>query len=337
MKKLIIAWIFFCVAFIAKGQVDSIEYFFDIDPGKGNGLNAGNPTLIEDTNNKIFEQLTFNASITALSDGFHKLYIRAKSAYGWSQTQVYPFVKMNLAGETILDIQYVEYFIDNDPGYGKGTEISSNAGNEAYSFDIDVSTMEDGFHILNVRAMNKYNHWSQLMSRPFIKTILPSDLASGLTEVEYYLDTDPGTGNGISIPVSLDATQLDFTVDLTNVSLGGHILYLRGKNRIGHWEDIEEHHFIVIDEGSNTNDFSNKEIVIAPNPVKSILHFQSLYTIEQITIYDISGRMLLSNPNLQSFQNLEGLNIDISHLASGIYLVKIKTTEGETLKKIVKE
>jgi hypothetical protein len=53
---------------------------------------------------------------------------------------------------------------------------------------------------------------------------------------------------------------------------------------------------------------------------------------EQISIYDISGRML------QTFEVLKTSKVlDISHLANGIYLVKVKTEEGEVVKKIVKQ
>ena len=70
-------------------------------------------------------------------------------------------------------------------------------------------------------------------------------------------------------------------------------------------------------------------INIYPNPVQHTLYIQSEEMVEQVGIYDISGRMLLqeTNPNQ---------SIDISHLSSGIYLAKVRTVQGETIKKVVK-
>ena len=67
-------------------------------------------------------------------------------------------------------------------------------------------------------------------------------------------------------------------------------------------------------------------INIYPNPAQNTLYIQSSETIEQVSVYDISGRMLLQT-NSQS--------IDISHLANGIYIIKVKTAQGETVRKIM--
>ena len=75
-------------------------------------------------------------------------------------------------------------------------------------------------------------------------------------------------------------------------------------------------------------ELSASTINIYPNPAQHTLYIQSSETIEQVNIYDISSRMLLQT-NSQS--------IDISHLANGIYLVKVKTTAGESVNKIVKQ
>jgi len=71
-------------------------------------------------------------------------------------------------------------------------------------------------------------------------------------------------------------------------------------------------------------------VQVYPNPAQGTLYIQSAETVEQVIIYDISGRALLqiANPNQ---------SIDISHFANGIYLIKVKTVIGETTKKIVKQ
>jgi hypothetical protein len=70
-------------------------------------------------------------------------------------------------------------------------------------------------------------------------------------------------------------------------------------------------------------------IVLYPNPVEDILHIQSSATIEQVTIYDMSGRML---------RQVQMTNdIPVQDLATGVYVIKIQTKKGIEIRKIVKE
>ena len=72
-------------------------------------------------------------------------------------------------------------------------------------------------------------------------------------------------------------------------------------------------------------------INIYPNPAQSTLYIQSAEEVEQVSIYDISGRMLLT----MGHAPLPNQGIDVSHFANGIYIIKVKTSAGETTKKIV--
>ena len=75
------------------------------------------------------------------------------------------------------------------------------------------------------------------------------------------------------------------------------------------------------------------EVNVYPNPAQQTLYIQSSQEIERISVYDISGRELLTKTESALF----GQSIDVSGLANGIYLVKVKTKAGETVKKIVKQ
>ena len=77
------------------------------------------------------------------------------------------------------------------------------------------------------------------------------------------------------------------------------------------------------------------DIAIYPNPTTGELQVTSYeLQVTSIEVYDIYGRKLshISYPKSQ-ISNL----IDISHLAAGIYFVKIKTEINEIIKKIVKQ
>ena len=72
------------------------------------------------------------------------------------------------------------------------------------------------------------------------------------------------------------------------------------------------------------------EIILYPNPVKDMVYIRCTSDIQQITIYDISGKMLKQIANPNSF-------VEVNDLSNGIYLIKVKTSDGEVMQKIVKQ
>ena len=90
---------------------------------------------------------------------------------------------------------------------------------------------------------------------------------------------------------------------------------------------------------------NSNELILYPNPAQHTLYIQSSEAIEQVVIYDISGRMLTSTVIARStardeqhdvaIHNGNAQSIDISNFANGIYIIKVKTSIGETVKKVV--
>lgn len=83
--------------------------------------------------------------------------------------------------------------------------------------------------------------------------------------------------------------------------------------------------------GTNQNDFSSS-IVLQPNPAKDFLSIliPNVVKIDEIEIYDLSGR------NVKNFDNVD-CSLNISSLASGSYILKIKSGTSIAVKKITKE
>ena len=75
-------------------------------------------------------------------------------------------------------------------------------------------------------------------------------------------------------------------------------------------------------------------IKIYPNPVKEVLIIESgELKIESVEIYNVAGQLLQSKiVNLQS-----DIIIDIAHLSSGTYFLKMQTASGELVQKLIKE
>jgi len=77
------------------------------------------------------------------------------------------------------------------------------------------------------------------------------------------------------------------------------------------------------------NDYELNAITIYPNPVNNTLNIQLEETLEKIELYSALGRKVLESTNS---------SVNVSNLASGIYLLKVYTQNGKVgIKRIVKE
>jgi hypothetical protein len=72
------------------------------------------------------------------------------------------------------------------------------------------------------------------------------------------------------------------------------------------------------------------KIIIYPNPVKDRIYIQSLLPIEQISIYNISGKKVKQINHIQKA-------VSVDDLATEMYFIKVKTENGETVRKIIKQ
>jgi len=142
-------------------------------------------------------------------------------------------LSINLFAQNITS---AEYFIDSDPGFGNGTQIPITPAPEVtINYSVDLNTLNDGFHVLYFRAKDDSGSWSIAYSKPFYKQS-PIQISPDIVGMEYFIDTDPGLGNGevITITTGQDVTA-NFAADLTSVDDGFHILYVRGKDTNGAW------------------------------------------------------------------------------------------------------
>ena len=76
----------------------------------------------------------------------------------------------------------------------------------------------------------------------------------------------------------------------------------------------------------------DKSIKIYPNPTHSVININGDFNIQSIQLYDIQGRLLLTNLGISNEAVL-----DISEKSNGIYFVKITSDKGIKVEKIIKE
>jgi uncharacterized repeat protein (TIGR01451 family) len=192
---------------------------------------------------------SFTVPLTTASQGFHTLYVRTRDAQRrWSLTSQQSFFTAVLAPANQA-LTAAEYFIDQEPGLGQGTPIGLPQAGQAsptVSFNVGLSTVSTGFHTLYLRARDAQGAWSLTQSQAFYVLSLPP-AGQALARAEYFIDQDPGPGNGIAVtlPANQAAVTLAFNVPLTNVATGAHTLYLRVADKGKAWSLPQQHAFLV--------------------------------------------------------------------------------------------
>lgn len=76
----------------------------------------------------------------------------------------------------------------------------------------------------------------------------------------------------------------------------------------------------------------NASFRVYPNPVTQILNIDSQEKIQSVSVFDATGRNVLS-----SEVNQAKCNVDLSKLTSGTYIVTIKTENGSQSAKVIKK
>jgi uncharacterized delta-60 repeat protein len=90
--------------------------------------------------------------------------------------------------------------------------------------------------------------------------------------------------------------------------------------------------FVVLVTATN-KDFGN-EVRLFPNPAKDklVIMMDKIYADAQLKILGLDGKVKLS----QQVTNLEN-TVNMGHLPSGIYMIQIRTSEGNSTYKVIKE
>ena len=219
----------YCISNIPTQNVESIEYFWDTDPGLGKAT----PIPFTTSDNVV---LNSTLSCLGLSYGSHQLNIRARSENAWST--VY---STTVLVETIEsnEVSLLEYYWDEDPGVGKGNVIAVPEGQQGTPFAIDLNTsdLSGGVHKLGLRAKAGKN-WSQTEVRTFL-----IDTEGLVTRMEYFWDDeDPGIGKAIPLEVkpAHEIKIKDLVLPLTGLSYEYHILNIRAMSESNIWTETQK-------------------------------------------------------------------------------------------------
>lgn len=238
MKKQLYILVAFFMANFVQGQssIAQAEYFWDTDPGYGNGT----AIVAADGNfNSPFEKINLSG-INVPSVGLHKFNIRFKDSQNqWGST----FTSVvNVEGATTAQINAIalaEYFWDTDPGLGNGTPILAADGNFNSAYEKLLSNgipipSSIGLHVFNIRLKDNQGLWgSTFKSVVSVENVLSVD---NPTASNFYFYPNPASSivrfnkeiakvdifdlNGRFINTSSNSFQLD----ISNLATGTYVL-----------------------------------------------------------------------------------------------------------------
>lgn len=213
------------------------EYFIDNDPGHGHGVSISLPAGVN------VADLSIPIDLTGLREGIHRLYVRSKDESGsWSLTSSFIFnnITVPVYPETgsVSPVVAAEYFLDSDPGPGNGIPVSlpETADLQNWPVIINLASANRGIHQLYIRTRNAAGQWSlnnvfyfdnsQLAPYPSAGPVSP------LSDLEYYIDNDPGYGNGtpVSVTPGTDIQDISFQVPLNSLMQGVHTIHVRSRS-----------------------------------------------------------------------------------------------------------
>jgi gliding motility-associated-like protein len=286
-------------------NITKAEYFFDADPGNGNGINI--PVTAGATTN-----FTVSLPTTSLGQGFHFLAIRTKGLDGkWGVFEARGFY---ITGSTAdaPNIVAAEYFYDTDPGNGNGINIPITAG-ATTNFTVSLPTsLTPGFHFLAIRTKGGDGRWGVFETRGFYVTGSTAN-APDIKKAEYFFDTDPGSGNGIALTIPTGATS-NFTVSIPTTTLapGFHFLAIRMQGLDGRWGLFESRGFYLSPTGTNAGDIVAAE-----------------YFFDDVDPGEGNGLPLLVSPTGAIINQV--FDIPSTSLSSGLHTVSIRVQGSDNI------
>jgi hypothetical protein len=234
------------------------------------------------------------------------------------------------------DIDYAEYFIDTDPGFGNAISIPVPAPGDDLTLQLSpgLEGLYQGMHYIHFRARDVSGRWGSGMNAVFLFIDLPSSAGSEIQQVEYFIDTDPGFGLGTAVTLPSPGSDLtiDFSVSLTGLADGDHVLYIRAKDALNRWGQVYAEGFSYTSTGIEEG--VNSLFKVYPNPSSGRLQIELSDQPSNgfcIKLMDMNGKLVHESecPDNPCELNLE--------LPAGMYLLNIESSGRSISQKIMLE
>lgn len=144
-------------------------------------------------------------------------------------------------------IKKLEYFIDKDPGLGKGVSVSiTSADTLTKAFEVNTDKLNLGLHWVYVRVLTDSGIWSAYQ---YFQFNIEDTVSQGpISQLEYFIDKDTSIGKMKHVSISdVDTLNTVIRHDIAGLSSGQHFVHVRTKNKKGTWSPYLFHAFIIED------------------------------------------------------------------------------------------
>ena len=250
-------------------------------------------------------------------------------------------------GYTTFDDSRYDYTYDDMNGtttfISRGAQIASEkgifvliaAGNEGQSNWHYISAPADNAGVFTIGAVTSTGSPSGFSSfGPNSAGVVKPDASARGTDTYYAYNNSSNYGSGTSFATPLSAggvacymQSVSNTISrntLKQTLIQNASLYPNTHNQKGYGVL----NFYKTYQTLAVKDTAKIQVKIFPNPAKDVLHITSEKQLQSVEIYDLLGRLLKTETKN---------NINVSQLAKGTYLIKIKTGGQEVIEKFIKE
>ena len=258
---------------LTERKILTAEYFIETDPGEGSGITIDAEDLVYDQATEQLKQLSLN--LDGLAGGERRVGVRVKDDLGnWSTVSfvdIYMTDLTDVEADEFGSTQSDRITIDHLPAVG--SDISVKIGPKNFTYQVkdgdDLSMVREGLmgalsgspivyvksnpdgsislggrkngHEYDVEAGNETDGQSVLAAGPMFPKGIPDTVIPQIKGAEYFIDSDPGEGNGLSVgaeDLAYDsATEgiAALSVGINDVPAGARRMGLRFRDQDGKW------------------------------------------------------------------------------------------------------
>ena len=204
---------FYHVGSVETNEIVSYEYWLDTN-------------YTEKKADNYSGSFSLDMDVTFLSEGIHFLNMRFKDKRGyWSSPITHYFYHFsNLERNTICGYEY--WF---DTNYD-GKQVGETTG--SFVNDLDVKSLPEGIHYLNIRFKDTWGLWSNPITHYFYHN--PVSESNQMVAYEYWVD-ESGFETRTQGTFEEDQTLVSFNLDVEGLAEGEHVLFFRAKDIKGQW------------------------------------------------------------------------------------------------------
>lgn len=328
--------------------IESGEYFFNEDPGFGNGF----PINVDSLEEEITIIDVLSSAPVNLSPGQHKLFFRFKDNMGkWSQTfwdyacigiiegRYSTDAELYCSGDSIrflydgptTDLAVYNWDLNQD---GVFNDLQTNGNAFTYLPSIAVNDTSTFYYRINtgecINANIKEDSLVVAINSPIVIEVDAIENETG-NQTDGSIDVSIGGGTApYQFEWMLNNEIIAVEEDIQDLAAGDYTLLVTDQN------DCTESINIIVDQISGINDLWRKNLLIYPNPTNGVINIQFTDEVSEkvsIDLFDQMGKNLFSQNHLLNPNNV--FKIDLRLFPRGTYTLRITGQKGSINKRIV--